>query len=226
MRLHRFFLKQNIGDGLTLEIFEERIVHQVRNVFRLEAGDRVIVFDGSGFDFESEITQIEKKVLNLKILERKKVFVPEKKLTLFMSIIRKENFELICEKATELGISCIVPVITDRTLAKNLNKDRIEKILIESAEQCGRGDVPIFGEVKKLEEVVLHEDLLVTDFDGISVSEEIRSKFNSVLVGPEGGWNSDEREMFHKKNITVVSLGNTVLRAETAGIVASALMLI
>lgn len=225
MRLHRFYTKEKIGDKTEIEISEERIVHQVRNVFRLVTGDRVIVFDGSGEEFESEIIEADKKCLKLKILDSKKVFVPEKEITLFMSVIKKENFELVCEKACELGVSKIVPIITERTLMKNLNRERIEKILIESSEQCGRGNVPEFGEAKKLEEILNEENLLVCDMGGESLKNFSLSTSQSSLsplVGPEGGWTEDERKKFTEKNLKIVSLGKTVLRAETAGIVAVA----
>jgi len=234
MRLHRFYTKEKIGnknlaktssdaDVRPLEISEERIVHQIRNVFRLGVGDKVIVFDGSGEDFECEIVDADKNNLKLKILETRKVFVPEKKITLFMSVIKKENFELVCEKATELGISKIVPVVTQRTLAKNLNRERIEKILIEASEQCGRGDVPEFGETKKLEEVFDEENLFVCDMDGESLKNlSLNTDYFSLLIGPEGGWTEDERKKFKEKNLKIVSLGETVLRAETAGIVSVA----
>ncbi len=226
MRLHRFYTKEKNGDSGEIEISEERIVHQVRNVFRLEVGDRVIVFDGSGFDFESEIIKIDKKVLLLTVLKKEKVFVPEKKLTLFMSVIKKENFELVCEKATELGVSQIIPIVTERTLVKNLNRERIEKILVEASEQCGRGDVPEFGEIMNLELVIKNtKDLVVCDMDGVSLSNIPHSTFNTLLIGPEGGWSEEERKKFKEKNVNIITLGETVLRAETAAIVGVAFLM-
>lgn len=227
MRLHRFYTKEKIGDNSEIEIFEERIVHQVRNVFRLGAGDKVVLFDGSGFDFDSEIISTSKSNLELKITNSKKVFVPEKRLTLFMSVIKKENFELVCEKACELGISKIVPVVTERTLMKNLNRERIEKILIEASEQCGRGDVPELGEITNLELVITNskEQLFVADIGGNLIRNSEFVVHNcSLLIGPEGGWSEEEREMFKVKKINTISLGETVLRAETAAIVGVAFL--
>lgn len=227
MRLHRFYTKEKIGDNGEIEISEERIVHQVKNVFRLGVGDRVIMFDGSGFDFEGEIVAIDKKVLLLKILKKEKAFVPEKRLILFMSVIKKENFELVCEKVTELGVAKIVPVVTQRTLMKNLNRERIEKILVEASEQCGRGDVSELGEITNLESVITNskEQLFVADMGGNLIrNSEFITNNCSLLIGPEGGWNEEEREMFKEKKINIISLGDTVLRAETAAIVGVAFL--
>lgn len=234
MRLHRFYTTQTIGTKTSfdtdvrpreIEISEERIVHQVRNVFRLGSGDKIILFNGEGVDFESEITDVSKSNLKVKILNSRKVYVPEKKITLFLSIIKKENFELVCEKATELGVTSIVPVITERTLQKNLNRERVEKILIEASEQCGRGDIPTFLESQKLENVLDVENLIVCDIGGSKIKDQRpETKDVGLLIGPEGGWSETEREMFKVHKLKTVSLGDTVLRAETAAIVGAAFL--
>ena len=227
MRLHRFFVKENIGENSEIEISEERIVHQFRSVFRLGVGDKIIVFNGDSKDYECEIVEIGKKDLRLKILDSRMVHKSKKEVTLFMSLIKKENFELVCEKATELGVAKIVPVVSERTTLKNLNRDRIEKILIEASEQCGRGDVPILGEVSNLKDLILSEEnLFVADFGGESFSDlSLSTHHSSLLIGPEGGWTPEERDLFKENNIKSFSLGETTLRAETAAIVATFLAL-
>ncbi|HYC34176.1 MAG TPA: RsmE family RNA methyltransferase [Candidatus Paceibacterota bacterium] len=221
MRLHRFYTTEKI-EGNEIEISEKRIVHQVRNVFRLGVGDKIIVFNGNARDYESEIVAEDKKSLKLKILKETETFVPKKRVTLFMSVIKKENFELVCEKATELGVSEIVPVISERTLMKNLNPERIEKILIEASEQCGRGDIPTLKDARKLTDVLTEENLIVCDMGGEKI--ENQESEIKILVGPEGGWSEEERKLFKDKNLKIVSLGETVLRAETAAIAALAKM--
>lgn len=225
MRLHRFFVKENIGGNLEIKISEERIVHQVRNVFRLGVGDKIIIFNGDGKDCECEIVEIGKKDLRLKILDSRMVHKSKKEVTLFMSLIKKENFELVCEKATELGVAKIVPIVSERTTLKNLNHDRIEKILIEASEQCGRGDVPVLGEIMNLELLIKNsnpEEILVADFGGVDFkSLKLEAKSQKLLIGPEGGWTDEERNIFKENNIKSFSLGETTLRAETAAIVAT-----
>jgi 16S rRNA (uracil1498-N3)-methyltransferase len=236
MRLHRFYITQKVGGRNEIEISDSRIVHQVRNVFRLEAarrpsldasghvgqGDRVILFNGDGFDYECEIVEIDKKFLRLEIVAPSKSLTVEKKITLFMSLIKKENFELVCEKATELGVTTIVPVVTQRTLQKNLNTERIEKIIMEASEQCGRGDVPKFHDAKKLSEVLEEKNLVVCDMNGEKISATNIDEDIKILIGPEGGWSEEETKLFKEKNLRVISLGALVLRAETAAIAALA----
>lgn len=226
MRLHRFYTTQTIGTAEEVLIDEERIVHQVRNVFRLGSGDKIILFNGEGADFESEIIDVSKSSLKVKILNSRKVYVPEKKITLFLSIIKKENFELVCEKATELGVTSIVPVITERTLQKNLNRERVEKILVEASEQCGRGDIPTLAEAVNLQDAIFnYPNIIVCDMGGEAVSRlSLSTNHLSLLIGPEGGWTEKEREMFKEKSMAIVSLGETVLRAETAAIVGVAFL--
>ncbi len=228
MRLHRFFVKENIGENSEIEISEERIVHQVRNVFRLGVGDKIIIFDGGGEDHECEIMKAGNKNLELRIMNSKKGFLPKKEVTLFMSLIKKENFALVCEKATELGVAKIVPVVSERVTLKNLNRDRIEKILVEASEQCGRGDVPVLGEVTNLQDPIFKsgENIFVADFGGEDFSNvKLKIENCSILIGPEGGWTEEERNLFKENNIKSFALGETTLRAETAAIVATFLSL-
>ncbi len=229
MRLHRFFVKENIGGNTEIEISEERIVHQVRNVFRLGVGDKIVIFNGDGEDHECEIISASPKNLKLEIRNSKKGIMSKKDVTLFMSLIKKENFELVCEKATEIGVKKIVPVVTDRVTLKNLNRDRIEKILVESSEQCGRGDIPVLGEVINLQDPIFKsgESIFVADFGGESFEtyKLTNLKTYGLLIGPEGGWTEEERKLFKEKNFKIFSLGETTLRAETAAIVATFLSL-
>lgn len=217
-------MKEKINNREELvKISDEKIIHQIKNVFRLKSDDRLVVFDGTGVDFECKIINVDKNNFQLEIISQKEVFVPKKQITLFLSVIKKENFELVCEKVTELGVTKIVPVLTERTLAKNLNRDRIEKILIEASEQCGRGDVPIFSQEQKLESVLDTKNIFVCDIGGEKIRNlKTRDSDIGLLVGPEGGWSESERFLFQKNKLSIVSLGDTVLRAETAGIIATA----
>lgn len=237
MRLHKFFVKNEIEaktfskENIRLneiEISEERIVHQVRNVFRLGVGDKIIIFNGDGKDYECEIISASPKNLKLEIRNSKKSIMPKREVTLFMSLIKKENFELVCEKATEIGVTKIVPVVSGRTTLKNLNRERIEKILVEASEQCGRGDVPALGEVINLQDPIFKsgENIFVADFGGKDFSNvKLKIENCSILIGPEGGFTPEERNLFKENNFKIFSLGETTLRAETAAIVATFLAL-
>lgn len=229
MKLHRFFVEQEIGDKKTLEIKEERLLYQWRNVLRFLVGDKVTLFDGRGSDFLCEINILTKNEAKLSVLEKEKGIIPKKKITLFISLIKRENFELVLEKATELGVSQIIPVIADRSEKKSFNHERSTKIIVEASEQSERADIPILNEAMRLEEAVnKHKKeipLVVFDPTGTS-SREISTKDSSLglFIGPEGGFTPKELDFFKEKEIPILKLGEQILRAETASIVAISLV--
>lgn len=230
MRLHRFFVEQEIGDKKTLEIKEERILSQWRNVLRFSSLDKVILFDGGGSDFLCEINMLTKNEAKLSVSEKMKVILSKKKITLFVSLIKRENFELVLEKVTELGVSHIVPVVADRSEKKSFNYERSVKIMVEASEQSGRADIPILDEEIKLEEVVnkykKELNLFVFDPTGSdSYKTIVKSDNPGLLIGPEGGFTSKELDFFKENEIPVVRLGEQILRAETANIVAVSLVM-
>lgn len=227
MRLHRFYTTENLEGRAEIKIFDEKLLHQLRDVFRLTAGSEIIFFDGRGTDYKFSVNILSKKEGVFEKISEEDVYVPEKKVTLLMSVIKKENFELAVEKATEIGVTKIVPVLSERTLQKNLNTERLQRIMIEASEQCGRGDIPDLGETVDLE-TALQEYLDIIAFDITGGNLETLSKDISspkILIGPEGGWSEKELELLKEKNISIAKLGDTTLRAETAAIVASAKVL-
>jgi 16S rRNA (uracil1498-N3)-methyltransferase len=235
MRLHRFYIEQKVGEQNEITIPSDELVHQIVNVFRLGKNDRVILFDNSGFEFVTQILSFSKKEITLSILEKvdKSPEVYGRPLvSLYLSLIKKSNFELALEKVTEVGVAEIHPVVSERSEAKNLNFDRLQKIVKEASEQCGRVTLPEVFHVTDLEvavsQAVKQNDVCIvfhTGFDeagGQAVGKavlEAKAKV-AVFVGPEGGWTDKEIEIFKKNNFQVRSLGQNVLRAETAAIVA------
>lgn len=225
MKLHRFYIEETIGNTDQIRIASRSVRWQAINVLRNGLGDSVKIFDNSGFDYEVVIVgydnytmtcDVKKKILN-KVL-------PKRDVILFASIVKKSNFEWIVEKATELGVASIVPIISTRSEKKDLNMERLNKISIEASEQSGRGTIPVIGEIVKLEEVFLtlkakaiafHTEGEVFKKEDLTEDEAV-----SAFVGPEGGWTPEEIEMFHKNNVLVRNLGPQVLRAETAVVAA------
>lgn len=229
MRLHRFFLEEKIPNKGELSVSNETLLNQWRNVLRMEEGSKVILFDGRGDESLCEIVSLTKKNAMVKILEKKAGLVPSREVTLYMALIKKDNFELVLEKATELGVSHIIPVQADRSEKKGVNYDRAQKILREASEQSGRVTVPTIGEVVDIKKLP-SEGLVVFDPRGkISAREFFATHTTtpvSVLIGPEGGFTDAEMELFHARNIPVVTTGPQILRAETATIVALTLTLV
>lgn len=161
-------------------------------------------------------------------------------VTILMSLIKNDNFDLVLQKATELGVSEIVPIITERTIKKDLNMIRSERILIEASEQCGRSDVPVITPIKKLKEALseLSDSLIssknknvgayVCNMEGLNIADVLNKKNSYTdlvfLIGPEGGWSPKELKMFEEAKIKSVKISQNVLRAETAVIALLAVM--
>ena len=226
MRLHRFYLHQKI-ENPKIKITDERLVHQWCNVFRYNVGSEVILFDGSGMEYNAVIEKLGNREVEVGVVSKREAVIPERKITLCISLIKKDNLEWVIEKATELGVSKIVPIISERSEKKNFNIDRAQKIIIEAAEQCGRGDVPVLESSKQLVDSIedLEGEIIIFDPSGVPFdSSLLTTNYNllSIFIGPEGGWSPSEIERFKDSNIKIFSLGKLVLRAETAVVAALA----
>jgi len=255
MRLHRFFARnlsvskqapQFGGHSGTnsKEIVEGSIItyahdtHQWQRVFRYGQGDRVILFDGSGNDYVCEILAFPGEINGvttgavLRVVEvRVNTIKPDRQVILVVALVKKDTFEWIVEKATELGVAEIIPVLAERSEKKSLNTERLEKVLIEAAEQSGRGDVPVLHGVMDVVEVLKNKEIIsreiVFDPSGRKFIEEDFAMKSSnleknkddrvtVFVGPEGGWSPEELELFKESSLPILSLGPQILRTETA----------
>lgn len=209
-------------------VTNETSLNQWRNVLRMEEGSNVILFSGDGSESLCEFVSLIKKNALLKVIETKKGLVPACEVTLYMALIKKDNFELVLEKATELGVSHIVPVQADRSEKKGVKYERAQKILRESSEQSGRAVVPTISEIITVEKIP--NDVVVFDPRGQISAREYFTKHtttpSSLFIGPEGGFTDAEMESFHARNIPIVSTGTQILRAETAAIVALTLALV
>ena len=228
MKLHRFFVEEKIPEVGEFSVTNETLLNQWRNVLRMEEGSNVLLFSGDGSESLCAFVSLTKKNALLKVIETKKGLVPTREVTLYMALIKKDNFELVLEKATELGVSHIVPVQADRSEKKGVNYERAEKILREASEQSGRATVPTISEIISAEKIP--EGVIVFDPRGQISARDYFAKNStapvSLFVGPEGGFTDAEIDSFHVRNIPIVSTGTQILRAETAAIVALTLALV
>ncbi len=239
MRLQRFFISEKIGDKKTITINSADMINQISRVFRLKGGDHIILFDNSGFDYEGALDNaLERTILiSIKTIDvcitnvRPSRYVSERGICLYASIIKKSNFETVVEKVTELGVSRIVPVLSSRSEKKSLNEERLKKIAIEASEQSGRGVVPEMSKISTLGEALQEVATLGRPRTSFAFHTEGKPWNKAVVeektdlaffIGPEGGWTTEEIEMFHRSGVEVVCLGKQILRAETAAIVAVA----
>ncbi|MDP3057359.1 MAG: RsmE family RNA methyltransferase [bacterium] len=234
MRLHRFIgnfsLEQN-----RFKIYDAEILNQARNVLRLGKGDSLILADGKLNEASVKIIESDKKFLEVEILEHNiNKNEPEIYGVLYCSILKRENFEWVVQKATECGIKEIVPLVSARTVKLGFKKERLEKIIKEAAEQSGRGILPILYEPQKFDEALksAEQNDLNLFFEmnyPLLDREELKvgkNKKIGIFIGPEGGWSGEELKLVKdeiEKNdkFKTAGLGKLTLRAETAAVVAS-----
>ncbi len=234
MRLHRFYVSQPLGEEVVIE--GSSIIKQWLKVFRYKQGDFVILFNGDGYDYTYTLIASTPSLCTLSLSEKNIVARSSHKSFLFLSVIKKDLFELVVEKATESGVTDIVPLITEHTEKKNLNIERLKTIIKEASEQCGRNDLPVLHNQLTFSNSfsflvsnnISPENTYITTLFGKPLREVLTTRISSqestttsplaFFVGPEGGWSEDEEEVIKDKHVAAVSLGKTVLRAETAGI--------
>ncbi len=212
MKIHRF-----IG-----RIEDKEISRQIRDILRLKAGESVILSDGQGNDELVEITGMSKEI-TYKVVKKLEKTGPERKVSLYLSILKKENFELAVQKAVECGVSSIIPIITERTVKTGLNTERLEKIIREASEQSGRSIVPSLSPILNFKDALVEasdsDEKIIFHLVEAGYKPNKEAKNISILVGPEGGFTEKEIELAKSFGFTPASLGNLTLRGETAAMV-------
>ena len=198
------------------------------NVMRLKQGDQLLLFDGVSGEWLAEISETGKKRMTLTIVEptRAQESVPD--LWLAFAPVKKGRVDWLVEKAVELGVARLIPVITQRTIVDKLNLDRMRAHIVEAAEQCGRTALAQIDEPVRLavllKEVGPERSLYFADeTGGAPAAEAFKPGPAVILTGPEGGFTPDEAATIRAApNATPVSLGPRILRAETAALAAVA----
>jgi 16S rRNA (uracil1498-N3)-methyltransferase len=209
--------------GDSFDISEKEVVTQIFKVLKLQKGESIVLKTNT-CAYICELIQVSRDKVSILIKERKEP-ATQKKTTLVFCIPKKDKFELILEKCTEIGITDFYPVISDRTIKTNINIERSLKIIEEASEQAQRLDTPTLHTVSKLDDILDELRPIVFDVEGTKVtSNELGSK-NNFLIGPEGGFSQRELELCKEKNLDIYKIGNTVLKTETAAIVVSGLLL-
>lgn len=226
MKIHRFIDPSFNLDNKQLTITDREIINQWKNVLRLAVGDNLILGDGNGYEAPGEIAKLAGDIAEVdlgdKILNHNE---PERQVTLYCAILKKENFELVAQKAVEVGVTKIVPITTERTVKQNLRQDRLEKIAKEAAEQSGRGIIPEIAPITDFKTAVAEAvDLGPTFIFDLNTTEKFNGTslpITNLFIGPEGGFTEKEIALAKEAGATIASLGPLTLRGETAAIVAS-----
>lgn len=212
----------------TVTVTGEEFHHSVR-VVRVREGEDVEVFDKAGRIAKGVIESLGRDEAVIRVGEELPSRESKLELHLAMAIINLEKFELVLQKATELGAASIIPLVTGRIeLRKERYQGKLErwkKIVFEAVKQSGRSRVPLVEEPRAFAEVVQREGPKIV-FDADREPAPWPSSLPSVIafIGPEGGWSEDELELAHSHGCTFARMGPRRLRAETAAIVACALM--
>ncbi len=233
MRVHRFYTNTPISSK-KFDITDRDIIHQWKSVFRYNVGSQVILFDGSGIDYLCMITSLRNLGATLEVVENREVSMTKNNIYLCMALVKKDNFELVTQKVTEIGVTHIIPILCEHSEKRKLNFERLNKIVLEASEQSGRGDIPTIHEVMTLEEVftkgILPQEKIVLHPEGGTLRKYLgglhETKSFAVFVGPEGGFSPKEIELLKSYNVPAISLGSQILRAETAAIAISSLLIL
>ncbi|MBI4114438.1 MAG: 16S rRNA (uracil(1498)-N(3))-methyltransferase [Candidatus Niyogibacteria bacterium] len=227
--MHRFFVNIKLEKGKRLESSKD-MARQLSSVLRMGKGDEIILFDGSEYDFVGVIEEISPRSAEVFIKEaRVSNREPKRKLVLFQSLIKKDKFEWVLEKGVEVGVSEFVPILTSRSIKKNFNRTRCESIIQEAAEQSGRTLIPKLRPLMVFHEAVHYAQKRNLQVFFPSLESESADRMVSypskahvaLFVGPEGGWNEEERQQARKAGFLIISLGKLTLKSETAAIVTS-----
>ena len=240
--MHRFFLplaciqKEDV-------FFPTEVAHQLKRVLHLREEQVVIVLDNQGMEYEVKLVSSQAHTAQGKILTRRMAQgEPTVRLALYLCLSRREKFEWMLQKCTEVGVHSLTPIISSRSLVQEPDETRKkyprwQKIIQEAAEQSGRGRLPLLYPPLSLEQAVLESSpnnrsafLLWEGERALSLRQALTGIFPgqnqlSLLVGPEGGFSKVEASLAVKAGLLSVSLGPRILRMETAALVASALVL-
>jgi 16S rRNA (uracil1498-N3)-methyltransferase len=234
--VRRFWIEPEHIQGLNIEI-EGELFHHIRDVCRFDVGSRFEVLPGDGRALFVEVTQVAKKTLNAKILEERIIPpLPKPHIHLFVSIPKFATFETILEKAAELGVAEVTPFFSDYSFVRSEEKmgeskwTRWEKIIRAASQQCGRGTLMKLNPAQKLSDILKAFNpqtkvLGLFPYEGetpLSLKEHLQSMgaktFEQVFVfvGSEGGFSEKEVQLFQQHGLPPVSLGDQILRVETA----------
>jgi 16S rRNA (uracil1498-N3)-methyltransferase len=226
----RLFVEPPLQTGAVVGVSDAQ-AHYLANVMRLAAGDTIRVFDGVSGEWRAEAVSVTRKAVTLEMRARTRAPEPEPDCWLCFALLKRQKTDLVVEKATELGASVIQPIITARTQADHVNLERLRAIAIEAAEQCERLVVPEIRPPLALARLLQNwpaRRLFVADErrEDMVLRPLAANEPGALLIGPEGGFTQAEVDGIRgHPQMTKVSLGRRILRAETAAIAGLALLL-
>ena len=224
----RLFFKKSLSINLTT-VLDKSQSHYITKVMRIKQNEVFSLFNNTG-EWEAKISKIIKNIVEFNITKQVRQKESIKELWLAFSPIKSNYLNFMIQKATELGVTKFLPIIFDRTIVRKINKDRLEKIIIEASEQCNRINVPSIENSQSLKSFLKNKnvDLIFTDLNSKNKKidlNKLTSNPKCIIIGPEGDFSELEREQILKfKGVQPIKINENILRSETA--VISALSII
>ena len=217
----RLFYKENLSDNLNSNLDKSQS-HYISKVMRIKEGESFSLFNDGG-EWEAKINEIKKGIVNFIIVKKLKNSENNSEIWLAFTPIKLNYLNFMIQKATELGVTKFIPIITERTIVRNLNLERLSKIIIEASEQSNRIKLPKLEKLIKFDEFMkLYKDTDIIFGDLNSTNNEIKIKKDNplcVLIGPEGDFSEKERkEILNLKNMKSIKINKNILRSETAAV--------
>ena len=224
----RLFFKESLSLNLTAKLDKSQS-HYVSKVMRVKVSEVISLFNSSG-EWEAKILSISKNIVEFNITKQLRQRESTKELWLAFSPIKSNYFNFMIQKATELGVTKFLPIIFDRSIVRKINKERLEKVIVEATEQSNRINVPLIEKTQSLKDLLDNKkmDLIFTDLNSQNKKLDLKKLTTNptcVIIGPEGDFSEKEREeILNFDSVQPIKINQNILRSETA--VISALSII
>ena len=217
----RLFFKENLSDNLNSNLDKSQS-HYISKVMRVKEGESFSLFNDSG-EWEAKINEIKKGIVNFIIVKKLKNSENNSEIWLAFTPIKLNYLNFMIQKATELGVTKFIPILSERTMVRDLNSERLNKVIIEASEQSNRIKLPKLEKLVKFKDFIkLYKDTNIVFGDLNSSNNQIKINKDSpvcILIGPEGDFSENERkEILDLKNVKSLKINKNILRAETAAI--------
>ena len=217
----RLYFSKSLSNNLT-DTLDKSQSHYVNKVMRVKENEMFSLFNSSG-EWEAKIDKIIKGIVEFSISKKIRSNTNEKEIWLAFAPIKLNYLNIMMQKATELGVTKFIPILTERTIVRKINEKRVNKIIIEASEQSNRLKVPQLEEIVKLDDFLKFNQKTNIIFGDLNTNN---NKLNiksteplCILIGPEGDFTTKEREKILKlKNVIPIKINENILRSETAAI--------
>ena len=216
----RLYFSKSLSNNL-IDTLDKSQSHYLNKVMRIKQNETFSLFNSSG-EWEAKILNISKGIVEFNVTKQLRQKENPKELWLAFSPIKSNYFNFMIQKATELGVTKFIPIIFDRTIVRKINKERLEKVIIEASEQSNRINIPDIEEPKSLDDFLNNNkvDLIFTDINSKNTKidlKKVTDKPTCVIIGPEGDFSEEERAKILKfSGVQPLKINENILRSETA----------